>query len=450
MFLKRMAEIVGVSTLAGLTACALWARAQNPSTKSSAITNGRSRQTTRSPVTFSTTLQWLLRRELVETLSANVKPGPKVAAPHVATASKQPATFAMSSRTPMTSSEQTLLAHGATSQTTAIAQNAGRSGIPMSPVAVSRLCAPGIVSVSGKKTAVVFTPIGGPYGIYVVQGCGFGSQPGEVYLSNLKYPQKINLGSISGPAIPVRLNPDQLQLQIAPNGWSDRQIITHIDPNASGYYDTDPVTLVVKTAGGQEYKSGAGTGPSAAKYSFSAARAPQLLMLTQLSAYDVDVGSELDSNGKYPSIYVGSSAPSLFPGTHSVVVVKQDVGASFSEGYRYPDHFNVLPAMPGVYGNTEATLMDGFEITVVQMYTAGLPLGSCVYAPPGSAQLTTAGNWTLTTPGDGYDVSWQTQTCTTISKLMGTKIESVSAYALDITVWGPRGVSPWKFLSGYQ
>jgi hypothetical protein len=294
--------------------------------------------------------------------------------------------------------------------------------------------------VSGKKT-VAFTPVAGPDGTYVIQGCGFGTQPGRVYLSFLHYPQKIS--PVSGPtqAIPFRPNPDQLQFEIASGDWSERQIVVHIDPNASGYYDTDPVTLVVQIAGGQQYKSG-GFIPGV-HYSFVAARAAQLL---PFSPYLVNAPYTFDSQGRQVPFYVGSSAAPLFSGNHTVVVVRQVVGATFSNNL--PDRVLVVPPEQGQYASAE--LMTGFQVFGVQFYHADLPKVACIYVPPGNAQYTASGDWGVDDSQWGeYDVSWQEQSCTSTSAGAGGHTQSVSAYALDITVVGPRGVSPWRWQSGY-
>lgn len=86
----------------------------------------------------------------------------------------------------------------------------------------------------------------------------------------------------------------------------------------------------------------------------------------------------------------------------------------------------------------------------VQFYHADLPKGACIYVPPGNAQYTASGDWGVDDSHWGeYDVSWQEQSCTSTSAGAGGHTQSVSVYALDITVVGPRGVTPWRWQSGY-
>ena len=41
-----------------------------------------------------------------------------------------------------------------------------------------RVCMAGIASVDGQKSGILFSPVSGPEGIFVIQGCGFGMTPG--------------------------------------------------------------------------------------------------------------------------------------------------------------------------------------------------------------------------------------------------------------------------------
>src|SRR6267154_2752658 len=109
----------------------------------------------------------------------------------------------------------------------------------------TQLCMGGIASVDGQKSMIWFSPVSGPDGKFVIQGCEFGNTPGQVYLSGLHYVSASPTGG-SGRVVATLVR-DRVSFQITPDGWSDRQIIAQIDPNASGFYDTNNVTLVVKT-----------------------------------------------------------------------------------------------------------------------------------------------------------------------------------------------------------
>ena len=443
-----------------LVACSslLGQQARKPATNADATKQGASAQTVvRLGATGSTaTFQWILRKELVQAISQNAAVAPKIAStvdtgqglsPAIVVAIRQQGIAAqslMNNKSPIGPS-QTTSASGTGGRAVPAQRGLVGSGAP-SPAASSgvMVCVQGgIWSISGHKTDAVgdiwFTPSTGygPYtNYYVVQGCGFDNQPGEVYLSNLRYPQNAKATTGRGLGVPVLPpHPDQLPLRIAPNnGWSDRQVVAYIDPNASGYYDTPQVLLVVKTADGHEYKTGLlfrGVPGSKIGLHFVAARAPQLLTanapidnLTCCPEFHAN-SPTYDSKGGWVTPYVGLGVglSELFPGNHTVIVLRQDKGATFPGG---TDRINAI-----------LDLMDEFVVKGIQMHKAGLPQQSCV----------SNGTWGLTTQSEGYHVSWQEQSCTSAR---ARDVESFSAYALDITVEGPRGVPPWRWQSGYK
>ncbi len=100
--------------------------------------------------------------------------------------------------------------------------------------APTKICpAPQIHSVNGKNSGVVFTqdPL---YNDYVITGCGFGSQEGQVYLS----------GAITG---------GRINLLVKPNQWSDTQIEAIFQPGLTGVLDGWP-DLIVAPSGGPRAK----------------------------------------------------------------------------------------------------------------------------------------------------------------------------------------------------
>lgn len=296
--------------------------------------------------------------------------------------------------------------------------------------APTQMCMNGIATVDWQKSGVVFVPISGPEGTFVIQGCGFGSKSGEVYLSGLHY-----VPSASNPRRNILVSADRLPLRIAQNGfpgaqpgkgnwqlgWSDRQIITTIDPGASGYLDTDRVSLVVKTASGQIY--------TATGFRFFAAREQQ--KLSSIPTKAIQPGSSYDTAGHplVANILSPSAASLVLPG-HTVAVVRDDNSATFPGGADTLDLSN--------------SLAPGFQIVSVQQFSAALTSAGCQSVPPGGGHFTSNGTWNVTATGGGaYLVLWQEQSCATQSTSgPTTSIGSVSAYALDITVIGPRGVNP--------
>jgi hypothetical protein len=292
-----------------------------------------------------------------------------------------------------------------------------------------QICMNGIATVDGQKSGVLFMPIGGPEGAFVIQGCGFGPKPGEVYLTGLPY-----LPAASSPRRSLLSAADRLPLRIAQNGfpgapgqgkwqlgWSDRQIIVTIDPAAGGYLDTDNVSLTVKTASGQAYTAGG--------FRFYAAREQQTLPSIPTKA--IKPSSSYDTAGHSPlaNVLSPSDASMVLPG-HTVAVVREDNSATFPGGADTLDLSN--------------SLAPGFQIVSIQQFNAALTSAGCQSVPPGGGHFTSNGTWNVTATGGGtYLVLWQEQSCATASTSgPTTSVGSVSAYALDITVLGPRGVNP--------
>jgi hypothetical protein len=120
----------------------------------------------------------------------------------------------------------------------------------------------------------------------------------------------------------------------------------------------------------------------------------------------------------------------VLPG-HTVAVVRDDNSATFAGGADTLDLSN--------------SLGPGFQIMSVQQFNAALTSAGCQSVPPGGGHFTSNGSWNVTATGGGaYMILWQEQSCATQSTNgPNVSIGSVSAYALDITVIGPRGVDPF-------
>ena len=296
--------------------------------------------------------------------------------------------------------------------------------------APTKMCMNGIATVDGQKYGVMFAPVSGPEGTFVIQGCGFGTNAGEVYLSGLRY-----VPSGANPRRTILMSSDRLPLRIAQNGfpgvqpgngkwqlgWSDRQIIVTIDPGASGYLDSDRVSLVVKAASGQVY--------TATGFRFYAAREQQ--KLTSIPSNAIIPGSSYDTAGHLAAANILSpSAASLVLPGHTVAVVRDDNSATFPGGVDTLDLSRSLPP--------------GFQPLSVQQFNAALTSAGCQSVPPGGGKFTTNGNWNVTKTGAAtFLIYWQEQSCATQSTNgPNVSIGSVSTYALDITVIGPRGVDP--------
>jgi hypothetical protein len=309
-------------------------------------------------------------------------------------------------------------------------------------VIASQACMVGIAVVDGQKSGVWFSPLSGPDGTFVIQGCGFGTTPGQIYLSGVHYASASASSATTGSS----LAPDQIGFQVASGSWNDRQIVAQIDPNASGFYDTNNITLVIKTANGQLYQA---TG-----FNFSAARADQVLtaILKAPSCWTsqngcVPAGINLASvnsvNGQVPG-NAESPSVSMFKPGETIALSRQSLVSQFP-----------IPAAPGLSfpGSTDVYLFKfalGFQLdphTGVKLQHTTLDNAYCQSV---NGVPATSGNWGVNyLSTSSFQVSWAEEACWPQSSLNSASTQqwleygSVSAYALDITVLGPRGVSPW-------
>jgi hypothetical protein len=311
----------------------------------------------------------------------------------------------------------------------------------------TQLCVGGIASVDEQKSGIWFSPVSGPDGTFVIQGCGFGNTAGQVYLSGLHY----------APALPTRTvravldSPkfrDRVSFQIAPDGWSDRQIVAQIDPNASGFYDANNVTLVVKAASGQQYQ--------AAGMNFLAAREDQTLKLlpkptvcAQSTGYScVPLGVSLATvnaivTGPVQPEVESPSLALLEPG--EAIAVARETAVD-----QFPIPANPGRSFPGGTDTYQFHFAAGFQLdpqTGVQLRHSSPDTSYCQTV---GGMPSKSGSWSVNyTSTSSFQVSWEADDCwpnatmTTGKSLDVLNYASVSAYALEITVLGPRGASPW-------
>lgn len=98
----------------------------------------------------------------------------------------------------------------------------------------NQICvAPQVRAVNGKGSGIIFTQ-DPAYNDYIITGCGFGSQPGHVYLS----------GAVTG---------GRINLVVKPGQWSDTQIEAMVQPGLTGVLDGWP-DLIVTAANGPSAK----------------------------------------------------------------------------------------------------------------------------------------------------------------------------------------------------
>lgn len=270
----------------------------------------------------------------------------------------------------------------------------------------------GISDVDGAPTGIVFSP---GYS-YVIHGCGFGNQPGSVYLADVKQetapPQGFNVPrlvlhsnwvELRGPGV------DKHQTQLT---WTNNRIEVVVDPNTSGFYDSSTATLVVILSDNVSQLQAHG-------FTFFAARAPQTLASLPQDRHAVSFAPArvIDGSGTMvPANFVSPSAASLVLPGHTFAVVREDNASPFPAGTDIVDTANAL--------------QPGFEVSSIQLFYAPLTQTMC----PGS--FSTNGAWNALRLGgpDRLSLSWQEQSCGN---------NGISAYAIDVTVTGPKGVSPF-------
>ena len=311
----------------------------------------------------------------------------------------------------------------------------------------TQLCMGAIASVDGQKSGIWFSPVLGPEGRFVIQGCGFGNTAGQVYLSGLHYAPASPTGTVRG----VRDSPifrDRVSFQIAPDGWSDRQIVAQIDPNASGFYDANNVTLVVKTASGQQYQAGG--------MIFLAVREDQMLQLlpkppvcAQSTGYScVPLGVSLPTVN---ATMAGPVQPEVESPSLALIQAGETIAVARETAVdQFPIPANPGHSFPGGTDTYQFHFAPGFKLdpqTGVQLRHSSPDASYCQTV---GGMPSKSGNWSVNyTSTSSFQVSWEADDCwpnstmTTGKSLDVLNYASVSAYALEITVLGPRGVSPW-------
>lgn len=335
---------------------------------------------------------------------------------------------------------------------------AGRQQLPLgarAPAPLTTICRSGIATVDGGVNGVWFSPIAGEDGRFVIQGCGFGNAPGEVYLSGVQYDPahaRLMVQRLGAPN-----SPDRVYFQTPANGWSDRQLVVQIDANAGGLYDTNNVTLNVKTAGGQVYQA---TGMN-----FLAAREDQVIKKLVRTNYPTGADScygQTLSECLVPGINLAIVNASLGPLTpqvesptqywltpgESIAVVRGVIYLSATDNYSL--------TFPSGTDRYQFNFAPGFQLDLnkgVQLNHASMDVSHCQSL--GGVYLH-SGNWGVSyTSTSSFQVQWEEEACSPGSASAKSNAGAIgttsgfagfSAYELQITVLGPRGANP--FASG--
>ena len=311
----------------------------------------------------------------------------------------------------------------------------------------TQLCMGGIASVDGQKSGILFSPVLGPDGRFVIQGCGFGNTAGLVYLSGLHH----SSASPTGAARGVRSSPifrERVSFQIDPNGWSDRQIVARIDPDAGGFYDTNNVSVVVKTASGQQYQAGG--------MNFLAVREDQMLQLlpkppvcAQSTGYwCVPLGVSLATVN---ATMAGPVQPEVESPSLALLQAGETIAVARETAVdQFPIPANPGHSFPGGTDTYQFHFAPGFQLdphTGVQLRHSSPDASYCQTV---GGMPSKSGNWSVNyTSTSSFQISWEADDCWPNSTMTSGKsldvlnYASVSAYALEITVLGPRAVSPW-------
>lgn len=311
----------------------------------------------------------------------------------------------------------------------------------------TQLCMGGIASVDGQKSGIWFSPVSGPDGTFVIQGCGFGNTAGQVYLSGLNYAPAPPTGAARG-VLRSPIFRDRVSFQIAPNGWSDRQIVAQIDSNVGGFYDTNNVTLVVKTASEQEYQ--------AAGMNFLAAREDQMLELlpkppvcAQSTGYScVPLGVSLATVN---AIVTGPVQPEVESPSLALLQPGETIAVARETAVdQFPIPANPGRSFPGGTDTYQFHFAPGFQLDPHNGVQLRHSSPDASYCQTVGGLPSKSGNWNVNyTSTSSFQVSWEADDCWPNSTMSSGKsldilnYASVSAYALEITVLGPRGASLW-------
>jgi hypothetical protein len=239
-----------------------------------------------------------------------------------------------------------------------------------------------------------------------------------------------------------------VSFQITANGWSDRQIVAQIDSNAGGFYDTNNVTLVVKTASEQEYQ--------AAGMNFLAAREDQMLQLlpkppvcAQSTGYScVPLGVSLATVN---ATMAGPVQPEVESPSLALLQAGETIAVARETAVdQFPIPANPGHSFPGGTDTYQFHFAPGFQLDPHSGVQLRHSSPDASYCQTVGGMPSKSGNWSVSyTSTSSFQVSWEADDCWPNSIMTSGKsldvlnYASVSAYELEITVLGPRGVSPW-------
>lgn len=387
--------------------------------------------------------------------AAQKRPGLRMASPQAATtnasgpllsptpvtllpASPVPNQVPMQTQSAMGSGISPGMAQPARAVSTSPSSMTSRIGVMPRPLPCTK---PAVADVDGANGSTSFTYLE-PGKHYVIHGCGFGNQPGEVYLTGVSRPKTSPVMS-SPQYLGVHSHPGWIRLIPSPGAdphqsqiWMDTEIQVIVDPNVGGFYDDfpgDATVLVIPAGGKAQIQSAPGFGFWAARVeqllpsapvpgpgSFNTKQPSRVIGANTQSWFTPAHLSDTKGNPVQANLLSPSAASLVLPG-HTFAVVREDNGTQFAGNQ---DALDFAPSL--------LQLSYGFQVSRVQLFTASLTSASC-----NGSSLSTNGNWNTIWPNkynsDQINVSWQEQSCGQ---------GGVSAYAMDVFVSGPRGIAP--------
>ena len=304
------------------------------------------------------------------------------------------------------------------------------------PAPIKFCPSPQIHAVNGKSSGVVFTQ-DPAYNDYIITGCGFGAQQGQVYLS----------GAISN---------GRINLVVKPGQWSDTQIEAMVQPGLTGVLDGWPDLIVAPGPAGTPTVKFPNSRFYAQRQSVLLPTIPQ----QYASLANVPVGD--GSQGSGTMYCPGPDLTKLFPCVAFNAGYKID---DFTNGVDHRNDTNSAPVSNAVDRNGDRQQFNSGQDTYDLSYMAPgfqIDYASVFWYAWTSDVCEGWSNDASTKPGDSiaYETlghyGWQSKTKTKIVVDWGVdhcawrwlgmfRVDDWynSGYSLQVYVKGPIGIDPW-------
>jgi hypothetical protein len=289
-------------------------------------------------------------------------------------------------------------------RTLRLQRNSGTGGVLSGATFPLRSCFdPVVITVNGRAHGAVFTPRLGDND-FRIEGCGFGSKPGEVRLV-----PRSGVASLEAEMRPIALQLEGL------GAWSETEIDVRLDPRLAGLPDLT-TELVVRLANGREVKVDG--------CRFVAVRGEPVVMKTvaaswvKLSATTTESGPIRELEYLSPPAQ-GAEVPSAALGMSAMVV--RSAPDPFADG---TDVYDFSALNPGWV----------VESVQIQRYS--------VDCPGDVTRATEPGDWSTSFDAHGFTLKWTSSTCFSFIPPMFRFSMDSSEYAVKVWVLGPIGTEP--------